>query len=66
MEPIELILKIWNIEDQFRDEVEDILKNTPPEHSGLSLAYMTASSDDDATEDKYEWMQTYLPEVKMG
>jgi hypothetical protein len=67
MEAIELVMKIWGIDESKRAELEMILKNTPSEHLGLALMNLASGIDDDefvAANDK--WMATYLPEVQIG
>jgi len=64
MEAIELVMKIWGIEESDRSELEKVLKTTSNEHLGLSLMYLSASSDNQEFNDANdEWMATYLPEV---
>ena len=65
MEAIDLIMKIWGIHDQYRKDVEDILKNSKPEYLGLKLAMLAQPADEDDTDTETEnWMATYLPEIQ--
>ena len=64
MEPIELIMKIWGIDESCRDDLEKTLRSTSPEHLGLSLANLSVCSDDKFSEASDVWMDTYLPEVQ--
>ena len=66
MQPIELIMKIWAIEDAYRAEVESILKSTPPKYLGLALANLGAIADEAFAEHNDAWMEQCLPELRFG
>ena len=57
MEPIELVMKIFRIQDEYKDDVEDALKNCSPKYLGLSLANLAQHPDDedyDPTIDEFQ------------
>lgn len=64
MEPIELIMKIWGIDETSRNKLEQVLQTTSPQHLGLSLMNLAACSDEADAEANDFWMETYLPELK--
>lgn len=64
MEPIDLILKIWSIQDAHRAEVQTILQNTPSEHIGLALMQLGAASEADFARKNDAWMEAHLPELR--
>lgn len=65
MEPIELIMKIWGIDESNRKALEDVLQNADPKYLGLQLMNLGASSQDEGFEAKNNaWMETYLPEFR--
>jgi len=65
MEPIELIMKIWCIDESNREELERMLNDTPPKHLGLAL--LNLGTDDEAfAECNDAWMETYLPELRFA
>lgn len=48
MEAIDLIMKIWNIQEQYKADVEKVLSCTAPERIEEELAdFMQHPSDDD-------------------
>lgn len=57
MEAIQLIMKMWGIEETDRAEVERILETTSPEY--LSIALTSLGSDDEAFAARNDaWMET--------
>lgn len=62
MEAIEFVMKNWGIQEKYRSEVEDVLKNTPPCGIGLSLAMISQHSDDEDYDPEIDlWMEENFP-----
>lgn len=67
MEAIELIMKIWGIEEADRPELERVLKNSTNKHLGVSLMNLSAGNDNEAFQaENDEWMATYLRRCGSG
>lgn len=66
MEAIDLVMKIWGIEESDRDRLANTLKTTPPGHLGLALLNLAADPENEAyVAANDEWIATHLPEVTL-
>ena len=67
MEAIDLVAKIFGINAAQRDDLQNVLKNTAPEHLELALMNLGQHPDDEDFDQTVDaWMEAYLPEVKVG